>query len=75
MDLVLQPHIASVAVKALDADLSTQEKAARAAQEERDLLADRSLVAFERGNKRRKRRKKKKAVDGMGREVPGGEGQ
>ena len=64
VDMVLQPHIAGVAIKAADADLTTQEKAALAAQQESDRLADMSLVAFERGIKRRKRKKKKKGFAG-----------
>ena len=64
VDMVLQPHIAGVAIKALDAGMTKAEKAAQAKQEEADRLADISLSAFERGSKRRKRKKKKvKATD------------
>jgi len=59
VDMVLQPHIAGVAIKALDAGMTKAEKAAQAKQEEADRLADISLSAFERGSKRRKRKKKK----------------
>ena len=61
VDLVIVPHIAGVAIKAMDAGLSPAERAAKAAQEEKDRLADLSIAAFERGNK--KRRKKKKKAD------------
>ena len=60
VDMVLQPHIAGVAVKALDADLSAADKARKQSEEESDRLAELSLNAFERGNKSRRRRKKKK---------------
>ena len=63
VDLVLQPHVAGVAIKALDADLTSQQKAAKKNQEEQDRLADLSLSAFERGSKRRKRKKGKKGVE------------
>ena len=59
VDLVLQPHIAGVAVKAMDADLTQAQKEKLAAQEESDRLAELSLTAFERGSKRRKRKKTK----------------
>ncbi|KAL7535592.1 hypothetical protein ACHAXR_006593, partial [Thalassiosira sp. AJA248-18] len=59
VDMVLQPHIAGIAIKAMDADLSPAEKAQKQAQDESDQLAELSLKAFERGNKRRKRKKKK----------------
>jgi len=61
VDLVIVPHVAGVAIKAMDAGLSPAERAAKAAQEEKDRLADLSIAAFERGNK--KRRKKKKKAD------------
>lgn len=61
VDLVIVPHIAGVAIKAMDAGMSPAERAAKAAQEEKDRLADLSIAAFERGNK--KRRKKKKKAD------------
>lgn len=59
VDLVLQPHIAGVAVKAMDADLTQAQKEELTAQEESDRLAELSLSAFERGSKRRKRKKTK----------------
>lgn len=59
VDLVLQPHIAGVAIKAMDADLTQAQKEELTAQEESDRLAELSLSAFERGSKRRKRKKTK----------------
>jgi len=59
VDMVLQPHVAGVAIKALDADLTSQQRAERTAQEEKDRLADLSLSAFERGSKKRRRKKTK----------------
>lgn len=64
VDMVLQPHIAGVAIKAMDADLSPTEIAEKKSQEESDRMAEISLNAFERGSKRR-RRKKKKSKAGM----------
>lgn len=60
VDLVIVPHVAGVAIKAMDAGLSPAERAAKAAQEEKDRLADLSIAAFERGNKKRRKKKKKK---------------
>jgi SAM-dependent methyltransferase len=65
VDMVLQPHVAGVAIKAEDADLTPTEKERRKAQEESDRVADLSLSAFERGLKKRKRKKVQK-VGGMG---------
>ena len=65
VDMVLQPHVAGVAIKAEDADLTPAEKERRKAQEESDRVADLSLSAFERGLKKRKRKKQQKVV-GMG---------
>lgn len=62
VDMVLQPHVAGVAIKADDADLTPAEKVRSKAQEESDRLADLSLSAFERGIKKRKRKKETKAV-------------
>jgi SAM-dependent methyltransferase len=69
VDMVLQPHIAGIAIKAMDADLSLSERAQKKSQEEEDRLAEMSFAAFERGNKRRKRKKKKNTTGagaGMG---------
>ena len=68
VDMVLQPHIAGIAIKAMDADLTVEERKQMKSQEEEDRLAEMSFAAFERGNKRRKRKKKKNSVDksGMG---------
>jgi SAM-dependent methyltransferase len=65
VDMVLQPHIAGVALKAMDADLTSTQKKQMKSQEEEDRLAEMSLNAFERGNKKRKRKKTKK-VAGFG---------
>ena len=59
VDMVLQPHVAGVAIKAADADLTSSQKAQKKVQEEEDRLAELSFQAFERGIKRRKRKKKK----------------
>ena len=66
VDMVLQPHIAGIAIKAMDADLTSEERKQMKSQEEEDRLAEMSFAAFERGNKRRKRKKKKKDVDNAG---------
>jgi len=57
VDLVLEPHVAGIAIKAMDAGLTMDQKAARQQQEEQERMADISIQAF--GNKRRKKRKKK----------------
>ena len=62
VDMVLQPHVAGVAIKADDADLTPAEKVRSKAQEESDRLADLSLSAFERGIKKRKRKNETTAV-------------
>jgi ABC-type Zn2+ transport system substrate-binding protein/surface adhesin len=59
VDMVLQPHVAGVAIKALDADLTNQQCAEKQSQEEQDRLADLSLSAFERGSKKRRKKKTK----------------
>jgi ABC-type Zn2+ transport system substrate-binding protein/surface adhesin len=59
VDMVLQPHVAGVAIKALDADLTNQQRAEKQSQEEQDRLADLSLSAFERGSKKRRKKKTK----------------
>lgn len=64
VDMVLQPHIAGVAIKALDADMTVEQKAQAKSQEASDQYAELSLNAFERGNK--KKRRKKKKGKGMG---------
>ena len=60
VDMVLQPHLAGVAIKALDADLTPEQKFQLAREEDSDRLAEMTLNAFERGSKSRRRRKKKK---------------
>lgn len=67
VDMVLQPHIAGVAIKASDADLTVAEKAQKRADEASDRLADMSLEVFERGLKKR-RKKKKVGADDSGEE-------
>lgn len=64
VDMVLTPHVAGVAIKALDADLTLEQRAELKSQEERDRLADLSLDAFERGNRKNKRRRKKTSSGG-----------
>jgi SAM-dependent methyltransferase len=59
VDMVLQPHIAGVAIKALDADLTAEQRADKKSREEEDRLAELSLSAFERGSKKRRRRGKR----------------
>lgn len=59
VDMVLQPHIAGVAIKALDADLTSQQRAEKKSQEEEERLAELSLNAFERGRKKRRKKKSK----------------
>ncbi|KAL3822913.1 hypothetical protein ACHAXA_010696 [Cyclostephanos tholiformis] len=66
VDMVLQPHVAGVAIKADDADLTPAEKERTKAQVENDRLADLSLSAYERGIKKRKRKKEPKAVGTRG---------
>lgn len=68
VDLVLVPHVAGVAIKALDAGMTPEERAEKERLEEEDRVAALSISAFEKGNKRRKRRKKKKAVESEGEE-------
>mmetsp|Transcript_28063 Transcript_28063/g.59848 ORF Transcript_28063/g.59848 Transcript_28063/m.59848 type:complete len:276 (+) Transcript_28063:1401-2228(+) len=74
VDMVLQPHIAGVAVKAMDADLTLAQKEEMAVQEESDRLAELSLNAFERGSKRRKRKKTKNQYTPDGSKSKGGAG-
>ena len=59
VDLVLTPHVAGVAIKALDAGLTPAERAQKKADEESDRIAELSFRAYERGNKKRKRKRKK----------------
>ena len=58
VDLVLVPHIASVFVKAEDANLTDAERAMKESQKEEDRMAEISISAFERGMKKRRRKKK-----------------
>jgi len=61
VDLVLVPHVAGVAAMSEDAGLTEEEKVQKKKRIEKDMYAERSIKAFERGSK--KRRRKKKVVD------------
>ncbi|EJK59592.1 hypothetical protein THAOC_20159 [Thalassiosira oceanica] len=65
VDMVLQPHLAGVAIKALDADLTPEQKFQLAREEDSDRLAEMTLNAFERGSKSRRRRKKKRKREAL----------
>jgi SAM-dependent methyltransferase len=70
VDLVLQPHIAGMAIKSVEAGLTPAARKERASQEQKDRMADLSLIAYERGSKKRKRKAKKgeeEEVDTAGR--------
>jgi SAM-dependent methyltransferase len=58
IDLVLQPHIAGLAIKSLDAGLTPEERMRKEAREKEEKLAELSIEAYERGLKKRKRKKK-----------------
>ena len=64
VDLVITPHIAGVAIKSLDAGMTTAEaeaqRAAQAKKAEEAKMAEFALQAFEGGLKKRRRKKKKK---------------
>lgn len=60
VDLVIQPHIAGVAIKSPEAGMTPEERARKAAIEEQERLAALSIEAYERGIKKRKRKKKVK---------------
>jgi SAM-dependent methyltransferase len=57
VDLVLEPHVAGVAIKSELAGLTPQELARKKSKEEEDRLADLSIEAYERGRKKRKKKK------------------
>mmetsp|Transcript_4850 Transcript_4850/g.9420 ORF Transcript_4850/g.9420 Transcript_4850/m.9420 type:complete len:193 (+) Transcript_4850:1608-2186(+) len=66
VDMVLQPHIAGVAIKAMDADMTPAQKAQKIAQEESERLGEITLNAFEgRSKRRRKKKKNTTETDGM----------
>jgi len=65
VDMVLQPHIAGIAIKAMDADMTPAEKAQKKAEEESERLGEMTLNAFEGRSKRRRKKKKKTETDGM----------
>jgi len=59
IDLVLNPHIAGVAIKSLEAGLTAKERAQKEKDVEKDRIAELSIKAFERGIKKRRKKKKK----------------
>jgi SAM-dependent methyltransferase len=63
VDFVITPHIAGVFVKAEDAGLTPEERAAKEAEAQKEKMAEMSLSAFERGNKKRRRKKKQNDVE------------
>jgi SAM-dependent methyltransferase len=65
VDMVLQPHIAGVAIKAEDADLTPQQRAQKKYEEERERIDEMRLSLWEGGPKKR-RKKKTKAKDDAG---------
>lgn len=58
VDLVLIPYVAGVALKSMDAGLTKKERDMKEKNAERDKVADLSILAYERGLKKRKRKKK-----------------
>jgi len=56
VDFVVTPHVAGVFVKRLDAGMTKQERLAAEKQKEKDMYAERSISAFERGRKRKKKK-------------------
>lgn len=60
IDLVLEPHVAGVAIKSEDAGLSEEERGRKQRMREKAEKADVAIAAFERG---RRKRKKKKGAD------------
>jgi SAM-dependent methyltransferase len=63
VDLVLIPYVAGVALKSMDSGLTAKEREAKDKNAEKDKIADLSILAYERGIKRRKRKKKKGAEE------------
>ena len=59
VDLVLVPHTAGVAIKAMDAGLTAEERARKQTEDEKERLAELSIEAYERGIKKRRKKKKK----------------
>lgn len=60
VDLVITPHIAGVAVKSMEAGMTSAERAKKESEEEKQRIADLSITAYERGIKKRKKKKKVK---------------
>ena len=56
------PHVAGVAVKSIDAGLTSAEREAKEAKVEEERLAEISISAFERGIKKRKKKKKRSGL-------------
>jgi ubiquinone/menaquinone biosynthesis C-methylase UbiE len=63
VDLVLVPHVAGVVVKSADAGLTNSEREAKEKNAEKDKMADISILAYERGIKKRRRKKKDPATE------------
>lgn len=63
VDLVIEPHVAGVVVKAEDAGKTEDDMARQEIKAEKERIADLSISAYERGLKKRKRKKKKKNAD------------
>jgi SAM-dependent methyltransferase len=59
VDLVLQPHVAGVAVKSMDAGMTPDERAQKTKLEEEEKLAEITIQAYERGIKKKRKKKKK----------------
>eukprot|EP00522_Entomoneis_paludosa_P015369 CAMPEP_0172439276 /NCGR_PEP_ID=MMETSP1065-20121228/318_1 /TAXON_ID=265537 /ORGANISM="Amphiprora paludosa, Strain CCMP125" /LENGTH=318 /DNA_ID=CAMNT_0013187931 /DNA_START=16 /DNA_END=972 /DNA_ORIENTATION=+ len=62
IDFILQPHVAGLAIKSMDAGMTVEERESKAKMEEQEKLAEISLQAYERGIKKKKRKKKKKGL-------------
>mmetsp|Transcript_1661 Transcript_1661/g.4575 ORF Transcript_1661/g.4575 Transcript_1661/m.4575 type:complete len:333 (-) Transcript_1661:1451-2449(-) len=58
VDLVIVPHTAGVAIKSIDAGLTIDQRNAKIKKMEQDKEAELSIMAYERGIKKRKRKKK-----------------
>jgi SAM-dependent methyltransferase len=59
VDLVLIPHVAGIVIKSEEAGLSATERESKEKNAEKDRMAEISILAYERGIKKRKRKKKK----------------
>jgi SAM-dependent methyltransferase len=63
VDLVLIPHVAGLVIKSEDAGMSATERESKEKNAEKDRMAEISILAYERGIKKRKRKKKKTEGD------------